>query len=537
MQPVLNVEDVHTLEQRLTTVGVSISELMHRAGSAAANEALGMGDVERVTIFCGFGNNGGDGWVAAEELLRKGIHATVITPIEADEIRSDLARVVAQSAISVGVQVLVAPPREKVEKLLEVSDVIMDCMFGTGFHGVAQAPFDIWIDCINTSGVRVLAVDVPSGLSAQTGHAEGPVVVADETVTMLTLKPGLLSDLGRDVCGAIVVAPLAEQTEELAVTVDPVAWRAELGDYQAVINPPTNAVDKFSRGSVLVVGGSTRFTGAPMMAALAAARAGAGYVTLAVPEPIVPVVQARMLEIPVVGLPAEPDGTFSTRAADLAVKLAERRSATLVGPGMRVTSGTVGVVSALLNTPCNLVVDADALNCVSRLTSGQIDEFPELLRRSAPIVLTPHRAELGRLVGLADTPPESLTSMLDAARRIVWADGGSELCVLAKGNASACVGVEAAVLPKPGPASLATAGSGDVLGGIMATMLAREDIEGSDLPLLAALACEIHGQAALLAAERYGSRGVMAGDVIEMVGLAVDAIEERSMLAGMTLEE
>lgn len=536
MQPVLNVEDVRSLEIALTRVGVSISELMHRAGLAAANEALGMGDIEFALVFCGFGNNGGDGWVAAEELLRKGKRVVVITPIEAGELKGDLTPVVAKSALSVGVEALVAPPRAEIESLLAQADVVIDCMFGTGFHGQAGAPFDIWIESINNSGTRVLAVDVPSGLSAQTGHADGPCIVADETVTMLTLKPGLLSDEGRDMCGAIVVAPLAEQTDQLAMEADPVAWRADLGDYQSVIAPPTTTVDKFSRGSVLVVGGSTRFVGAPMMAALAAARAGAGYVTLAVPEAIVSAVQAHMMEIPVVGLPSESDGCFSNRAADMAVRLAERRDATLVGPGMRVSSGTVAVVSALFNSTCKLVVDADALNCIARLTGGQIDEYPELLRRTSPIVLTPHRAELGRLVGLADTPPDSLTSMLDAARRVVWADGGSELAVLAKGNASACVGVEAAILPKPGPASLATAGSGDVLGGIVATLLARGQVEGSDLPLLAALACEIHGYAGLLATERHGSRGVMAGDIIDMVGLAVDALEERAMMAGVEYE-
>ena len=173
MQPVLNVEDVRTLEESLTHVGVSISELMHRAGSAAANEALNMGDIAYATVFCGFGNNGGDGWVAAEELLRKGIHATVVTPIEASEISSDLARMVAQSALAVGVEAKVAPPRDEVEKLLEQTDVVIDCMLGTGFHGVLQTPFDIWVECINASGVRVLAVDVPSGLSAQTGHSGG----------------------------------------------------------------------------------------------------------------------------------------------------------------------------------------------------------------------------------------------------------------------------------------------------------------------------------------------------------------------------
>lgn len=536
MQPVLNVEDVRALEADLTRVGVSISELMHRAGAAAAVEAANMGDVEYVTVFSGFGNNGGDGWVAAEELLRKGVHVTVVTPIVVDDIKGDLARMVAKSALAVGVDALVAPPRSEVEELLGRTDVVIDCMLGTGFYGTPRPPFDIWIECINASGVRVLAVDVPSGLSAQTGHAEGVCISADETVTMLTLKPGLLSDEGRDVCGAIVVAPLAEQTEELAVEADPVAWRADPQDYQAVIAPPTTTVDKFSRGSVLVVGGSPRFTGAPMMAALAAARAGAGYVTLAVPESIAGLVQARMMEIPVVALPSEGDGLFSKKAADLAVRLAENRSVTLLGPGMRVSSGTTAMVSALLGSDARLVLDADALNSISRLTSGAVDDFPELLRRSSPVILTPHRAELGRLLGLADTPPDSLTSMLDAARRIVWADGGSELCVLAKGNASACVGVEAAILPKPGPPSLATAGSGDVLAGIVATLLTRESVEGPDLPLLAALACEIHGQAALFAAERYGSRGVMAGDLIDCIGLAVDVLEEHVMMAGLEYE-
>lgn len=536
MQPVLNVEDVRSVEDRLTKLGVSISELMHRAGLAAASEVLGMDGLESVVVFCGFGNNGGDGWVCAEELLRRGIRVTVITPLAIEDIKGDLARVVAQSAQSTGVEVQVAPPRMEIEQLLEGADVIVDCMLGTGFHGVPRTPFDIWIDCINASGARVLAVDVPSGLSAQTGHAAGPVVVADETITMLTLKPGLLSDQGRDVCGAIVVAPLAEQTEQVAIDADPVAWRCDLEDYQPLITPPTTAVDKFSRGSVLVVGGSTRFVGAPMLTALAAARAGAGYVTLAVPESIAPMVQARMMEIPVIALPAEADGSFSSRAAEQVVKLAERRTATVVGPGMRVSSGTVAVVSALLNTETPLVVDADALNCISRLTSGQLEDYPEILRRCAPVVLTPHRGELGRLVGLADTPPDSLTAMLDAARRIVWADGGSELTVLAKGNASACVGVEAAVLPKPGPVSLATAGSGDVLGGIVAALLARGTVDGGSLPLLSALACEIHGYAGLLAAERRGTRGVMAGDLVDVLGLAVDAIEERTMMAGVDYE-
>ena len=533
MQPVLNVEDVRAVEQALTGEGVSLAELMRRAGNACAQEVERMEDVHQVLVLAGFGNNGGDGWVAAEALRGKGEDVTVVSPVSPDDIESDLAHVVATSARAAGVPIEVAPPRERLEALLDEADVVVDAMLGTGFHGEPKAPFDIWIDCLNRSGARVVSVDVPSGLYAQTGHAPAGGVMADVTVTMLCLKPGLLSDDGRDLAGAIVVAPLAEQTERLLVEADPVAWRVEAGDYLDVLVPPSSAVDKYARGSVLVVGGSERYVGAPVMAARAAARAGAGYVTLAVPDAIAAQVQAHLLEIPVVGLPTDPEsGTFAADARDGLRRLAEKSAAVVCGCGMGVNPSTMSVVSGLLECDVPLVLDADALNCLSRLTSGRLDSFPELLRRNAPVVLTPHRRELGRLVGQPDNPPDSLTAAMDAARRVVWAEGGSEICVVSKGTATACVGVEVALLPKPGPASLATAGSGDVLSGVMGASLARRRGAGEEgeeaLPLVCAMACEVHGEAARLASKRYGSRGVMAGDVIEELGLATDAVEERA---------
>lgn len=532
MQPVLNIEDIRAVERRLSDAGVSVSELMHRAGGAAAQEVMHLGDVSRVVVLAGFGNNGGDGWVAAEDLKASGIDVRVVTPCEPENLHGDLAPMVARAAIESGVKYLVGPSRDEIDQLLGAADVVLDAMLGTGFHDAPVAPLSIWIDALNSSGARVVSVDVPSGLSAQTGRAPGAVVVADVTITMLALKPGLLSDDGRDVCGSIVVAPLAEQTAKLVYEADPVAWRCETADYIEVLQPPTCVVDKYTRGSVLVVGGSTRFPGAAIMAAKAAARAGAGYVTLAVPEPVANLARTHLLEIPVVGLPADADGTFSNAARAQVAELAARRSAVLVGPGMCVTGGTVGVVSTLLEGKTPLVVDADGLNSIARLTNNALDEFPELLRRSAPLVLTPHRRELGRLVGLTgDASPDTLTSALDAARRVVWADGGSEIVVVAKGTATACVGVEVALLPKPGPACLATAGSGDVLAGIMAGLLSR-GIETENLPTLTALACEVHGCAASIAQERFGSRGVMAADIIDSVGVALDAVEDRATFSG-----
>ena len=537
MQPVLNVEDVKRVEYNLTRSGVSVSELMRRAGAAVSQEVIAMGDVGRAIILAGFGNNGGDGWVAAECLRRSGIGTIVITPINPDDIRGDLPRVVAQSARDAGVEIVVAPPRERIESLLHVADVVVDAMLGTGFRGDEPgSPFDIWIDVLNESARRVVSVDVPSGLNAQTGHAKGVCVIADTTVTMIALKPGLLADEGRDACGSIVVAPLAEQTERLVLDADPVAWRMELQDYGDVIQTPSVAVDKYSRGSVLVVGGSKRFPGAAIMAARAAARAGAGYVTLAVPSAIVDVVQSHVLEIPVVGLPSTEEGTFSAEGVSMLKRLAEKSSCVLAGPGMCVNNDTMTVASSLLEIQAPLVFDADALNCLARLTNNRLDSFPELTRRPFPLVLTPHHGELGRLMGLPDTPPDSLTSALEAARRIVWSDGGSEMVIVAKGTATASISVEAALLPKPGPATLATAGSGDVLGGIIAAFLAHRSHE-VNISLLCSYACEVHGYAASLAAQTYGSRGAMAGDIIDEVGVAVDALEEHILMPDIESDE
>ncbi len=539
MQPVLNVEDIKRVEVALTRVGVSVSELMHRAGCAAAQEVLELGGVNKAVVFAGMGNNGGDGWVAAEALLSRGIDVKVVTPIDPDQLKGDLARQVAQSAARAGVPMLVGPSKDEVNEALVDVDVVLDCMLGTGFKGGVRSPFDIWIECVNASSARVVAVDVPSGLSAQTGLACGPCVMADMTVTMIALKPGLLADNGRDVCGSIVVAPLAEQTERLVVEADPVAWRTDLADYLEVMPEPTSAVDKFTRGSVLVVGGSSRFPGAPIMAARAAARAGAGYVTLAVPATIVSLVQSHVLEIPVVGLPCDVEGVLTQDAAEKVVRLAKNASATLIGPGMRVSGGTTKCVSALLESNAPLVIDADGLNCLSRLTEGNLCDFPELTRRDAPLILTPHRGELARLVNRKDDPLTTLSDQLEAARSIIWCDGGSELAIIAKGTATGCVGVSQAILPKPGPSALATAGSGDVLAGLTASLLAQ--VAGTpkvgNLPLLCALACEIHGYAGSLAVESYGSRGVMATDVIDRIGLAADAIEEHAMYPEVDGEE
>ncbi len=531
MQPVLNIEDIRNVEKRLAASGVSMSELMHRAGNALAQEVSQHTETKKVAILTGFGNNGGDGWVCASELYKQGFEVTVVTPLPVEDIDSDLARVVAAGAKKNGVPVVVAPPRDELESILAGCDLIVDAMLGTGFNGGLRAPFDIWIEAANNSGCYIVAADVPSGLSAQTGHVFDDGIMADLTVTMIALKPGLLADEGRDVCGKIVVAPLANQTEELVYEADPVAWRVDAVDYIDILPTETSAQNKFTRGRVLVVGGSVRYPGAAIMSAMAAARSGAGYVTLAVPAPIVPVCQMHLLNIPVIGLPADEKGYFGEGADEIVAKLAEKADAIVAGPGMGNTASTAAITTKLLQSEKPLILDADALDVLARLTMNRLDNYPELIRRTAPLVLTPHAGELGRMMGLVDQSPDSLTSSLEAARRIVWASGGSELVIVAKGTATACVAVEVALLPKPGPAGLATAGTGDVLSGIMGGLLAHNRPTTDELVLMCSYACELQGTAARNASKKFGANGFIATDLIEELGLANDALQARSQWA------
>lgn len=567
MQPVLNVVDIKKAEQALTLAGVSLAELMRRAGHSVAQEitdqyAPELTDEEleqkaahtkkdqakkeeddkksasplarrrSVIVFCGRGNNGGDGWVCAEQLMRAGFNVKVITPTSLEDISSPLAQMVAKSSLASGLSYEVAPDIDSLNNLLATADIIVDAIFGTGFHGEVEPPYDLWMSAINESSATVFSVDVPSGLSAQTGEASASVI-ADVTVTMIALKPGLISGKGRDVSGALVVAPLATQTDDVLAESDHVAELLSLEDYAPALVTPTTDTNKYQRGTVLVIGGSRAYSGAPILSACAAARSGAGYVALAVPKTIEAVAKSHLLEIPVRGFAANEEGQFSTEGRTQLTQWAKQFNTVVLGPGLGVSADTVAVVTALLGVDVNIVLDADGLNALARMCSGRLDEYPEIVRREKALVLTPHYKELSRLAGRAEQGLHTLPEVLEAAKRLVWANGSENFCILAKGSASASVSVANTYLPKPGPASLATAGTGDVLAGMIGAFIASRDQQTSadeerhqtypqELGMVAALASLTHGIAAEMAQDKHGSAGVIASDVIAELGLALD---------------
>ncbi|MEZ5098863.1 MAG: NAD(P)H-hydrate dehydratase [Thermoleophilia bacterium] len=492
-EPLLTAAEMRAAEARHP--GPTL-ELMERAGAACAAAALDrFPDARRWSIRCGGGANGGDGLVVARLLHEAGRDVHVV--LHADEARvvGDAAanlRRVRDLGLPVG-----AEPGE--------GDAIVDALFGTGFAGAPRLGAAAAIAAIAQAGVPVVAVDLPSGVDASTGEVAGAAVRADLTVTFHRRKLGHAVAPGRFLAGEVVVADIG---------LDAAAGEAASGAVgEAIVGlvPRRGPQDnKYSAGSVLVVGGSTGLTGAPCLSSLAALRAGAGIVVCAVPASLDGIFEQRLLEVMSRPCPDDAEGRLVPAAADAIVAAAARAGAVALGPGIGRGDGVralVGDLLARLDLP--LVLDADGLFAAV----GQLDA---IRARRAPTVLTPHAGELARLLGRESA--WIAAHRLAAVREAVAATGavvllkGADTLVAAPGDD----GVLVSDLGNPG---LATAGSGDVLTGVVAALLAK----GMEPRLAAAAAAATGGVAARLAAARHGEAGLIASDVVDELSRTVSA--------------
>ncbi|QWT17709.1 NAD(P)H-hydrate dehydratase [Collinsella sp. zg1085] len=528
MRPVLDTDAIRRLEDIIEKEGTSRAELMELAGEFVASVALEY-KPKRVVALAGFGNNGGDAWVAADILQHKGVHVDVVTPVEPDEIPAALARHVARRSAGRDVAITVGPSKDELAELLDSADVIIDAMLGIGFHGTVRAPFTIWIPTVNAASAPVVSVDVPSGLNVETGIASDACIHADITATLLAEKIGLFSAGGPGCAGEIRCGSLYAQIADALTEVDKAAEFVEPADLAPCLQDIPPHVDKYARGSVLVVAGSSAYPGAAMLAAQAAARAGAGYVAVATPETCANLIRMALPSIPVIAVPADARGSFGAAAKSVISEIAEKYDCVLCGPGITTAAGSAGIVTMLLEMNVPLILDADALNCLSRVTIDGLDSLPEVYRREAPLLLTPHYRELARLVSEGDV--HDLVSSIQAAQKILWAAGSSNMAIVAKGPTTAVVGVEQVFIPQAGPVALATAGSGDVLAGILAGIVATLQDEPESWELLASYAVTIHSQTGYLAASTYGSRSVMASDLPDLIGPALQLVEDEVLEA------
>ena len=455
MIPLLTAEETRRAEEAYEG---SLDELMERAGAAVAHGVLDSYE-GRVAVVCGAGNNGGDGRVCARVLREAGREVTVI---------------------------------EKFGEL-DQPDVIVDALLGVGLHDAPREDVARMIGRINGAGVPVVSVDVPSGVNASTGEVAGAAIHAEATVTFGAAKDGLAVSPGRAHAGQVVVAGIGlrgrpEHEHSLVAA-------SALQDVPRKGHGST----KYSAGSVLVVGGSRGLTGAAMLTTLAAFRADAGYVTVAAPESSLPVLETRLLEAVKRPLPEDSGGRLLPRAADAILEAASKANAVAIGPGLGRSDGTVELVRILLEQlEVPVVLDADAL--------WSLEPFS----RVAPTVLTPHAGELARLLGIESSAVNA--HRLDAVRRAASRFGS---VVLLKGSDTLVAKPRGGVLVSLyGEPSLATAGSGDVLTGIVAAFLAK----GLEAQTAAALAATAHGVASKLVPDQAG---LVASDLLPGIQRAI----------------
>lgn len=463
-------------------------------GAAAGGDSLSVGGGS-VTVICGKGNNGGDGLVAARHLAESGFEVEVILFGDRDHLSPDSQANFDRLPEGLA-RVLEGPLSSS-----SLSGVVIDAMLGTGFDGEPRDPVASAIDAINESGLAVIACDVPSGVNASTGEASGTVVRADRTVTFHQRKLGHLIAPGKHLCGPVEVIPIG-----IADGAPPPeaggAIRARVLDLL-----PRRVADsnKFTSGRVSIVGGSRGLTGAVCLAAEAAIRSGAGYATAAVPGGLEDIFEAKLTEVMTRGI-GEGDLLGQEQAGEILDHL-EGAAAVVLGSGIgreETTAAMTATVAA--GCPAPLVLDADALS-----TFGT--DLTPLAGRQAPTVLTPHAGEAARLLGLesAEVSAHRLRSAIELA-------AGAAAVVVLKGDDTIVTdGERVAVNTLPAPA-LATAGTGDVLAGMVGGFLAR-GLSGFEA---AAAAVFAHASAGEIATLDVGNRdGVIASDVIRAIPRAM----------------
>lgn len=491
--PLLDASQMRAVDRwAIEDRGIPSLDLMERAGIEVARAAERAAPDGPVAVVCGKGNNGGDGLVAARILREAGRSVTAVLISSSEELSPDAAtnfeRLTGKPPISFGE----SAARESIAE----ASVVVDALLGTGFSGAPHGAVAEAIDAINLAPGAVVSVDIPSGVDASAGEVQGRAVWADSTVTFHAGKPGLWIHPGKLHAGHTT-------TVDIGI---PKGAPAQPGS--GLIGPRvlellprrTLRSTKFTSGHVVLIGGSPGLIGAPAMSALAAMRAGAGYVTACVPTSLRGILDGQLMEVMTRSL-ADEEGSLSDGGVDAALQALQRADALALGPGLGRSEGAVSLARQVSRmAPLPLVLDADGL-------SAHADRLEDLAAREHPTVLTPHAGELGRLLGLPSAEIER--ARLSHARHAAERSGS---VVVLKGDDTLIVDPSGRVAISPGDSpSLATAGAGDVLTGAIAALLAQ----GLDVFAAAAAGVYLHREAGREASARIGGHeGVIASDVI-----------------------
>jgi ADP-dependent NAD(P)H-hydrate dehydratase / NAD(P)H-hydrate epimerase len=492
LSPLYDADGIRTVDRwAIEEMGVPSLELMEAAGRAVAEVVGELAPEGPMRVVCGKGNNAGDGLVAARYLREAGFKVEALLLWPAEELSGDAAANLGRFPGAEHVSGELAPR-------LANSGAVVDAIFGTGFAGEPHKPASGAIEAINGCGAPVVACDVASGVDASSGEAAGAAVEADHTVSFHASKVGHFVAPGKWHTGELRVVPIGipdgAPGESAAATIEPAVLEL----------PPRRGPrsTKFSSGQVTIAGGSRGLTGAVQMSSRAAIRAGAGYATVVVPADLASTFELGQPEVMSVGCPGG-DGCLAPASAKPLLRAFERAAAGVLGPGLGRDPGSVELAREVLPAiEAPLVLDADGLNAFA-------GELGRIAAREAPTVLTPHAGELGRLL---DRPSAEIDAhRLVAAREAAGAAGA---VVVLKGDDTIVTDGERVAVNRLSAPALATAGTGDVLSGLIAALLAR----GLE-PFTAACAGVLAGaRAGRDAAARIGAaESVIATDVIDSI--------------------
>ncbi len=504
MRPVLTPAEASILDRESQARGIAAETLMENAGREVARAAAAVAGGlygKRAAVVCGKGNNGGDGLVAARYLDLWGVRVTVVMLEDAEDLREPAATNFRRLAAQPGVRVRAFSQRT-LDRELARADVAVDAIFGTGFRGMPDDEFARAVDSLNEGGAPIVAVDIPSGVNGESGAVEGEAVWADVTVTFGAAKSGVVLLPGAERAGLVEVVDIGFPPDlvrsDLALV--------EQEDVAALLPARPFDTHKRATGVVVVIGGSRDMTGAVCLAAEAAYRAGAGLVTVAAPASVLPVVQSVVREATFISLPETADGTVAATAAGVLAERVAAADAVAIGPGMTTQEETAGFIREIVrSSPAPLVLDADGLNAFA----GRAGELAD---RKVYAVLTPHAGEFGRLAGI-----EAREVDADRVGHVRKLAAEAHATVLLKGSRTLIASPDGHVRVNPtGGPVLATAGSGDVLTGMIAGLLAR----GLSPTDAATAGAYLHGVAGRLAGREAGE-GTTAGDVLANVPRAV----------------
>lgn len=502
-------------------LGVPSVVLMENAALGLV-EAVGrtVPEAESVAVFCGPGNNGGDGLALARHLAVRGYQVTCFLVFLGKETRGDAAT---QLGIcrALGrdlVELVEIAPDEGLEGALRTArdaDLVVDALFGTGLKRPLEGQPAELVAALNALPVARLAVDLPSGLNGSRPEVFGPHLRAHVTVTFGCPKPAQIFPPAADAVGELVVADLGIPASFLDRD-----WGEEGGPLHLLLSeeaagllaPRRPDTHKGHYGHLLVVAGATGKAGAVILTARAAVRAGAGLVTAAVPEPIVQAVDGGSVESMSLSLPAGAQGSLGAGGADAILGAADGKDALALGPGLGQAEPVAAEIRrAVLECGLPAVLDADGVNAFAGRAS-------DLARRQAPTVLTPHPGELGRLLGTGTGAV--VADRLDAARRAARETGA---VVVLKGHLSLVATPEGAVWVNPtGNPGMASGGTGDVLTGMVGSLLAQ----GQESLPASLLGVYVHGLAGDRVARERGEAALAAGDLVDALGATLLELAE-----------